>query len=103
LKYFKQEVTSKNPRDLLLQECEKTLEANEGYEWYLDPLIDKICSENDSLDKYIGSIKKSQYNSKIKALKPFLEKNPNIHRTKNNPTSYTWLEKIIKIIVREIQ
>ncbi len=93
LKYFKQDVTGKNPRDLLLQECERILKRNEGYEWYIDPLIDKICSENASLDKYVGPIKKSQYNSKIKALKPFLEKNPNIHRTKNNPTAYTWLGK----------
>jgi hypothetical protein len=93
LKYFKQEVTNKNPRDLLLQECEKILEANEGYEWCLDPLVDKICFENTILDKYIGPVKKSQYNSKIKALKPFLEKNPNIHRTNNNPTAYTWLGK----------
>ncbi|MGC2682313.1 MAG: hypothetical protein WA323_10620, partial [Candidatus Nitrosopolaris sp.] len=91
LKFYKQEVNS--PRDLAFLLCLNVLQKNSPQKWALDSLIQKICSENTNIDLYIGEIKKSQYNYKIKALKPLFDKHPNIQKCGENPTVYTWFNK----------
>jgi MCM AAA-lid domain/MCM P-loop domain len=91
LKFYKQEVNS--PRDLAFLLCLNVLQKNSPQKWALDSLIQKICSENTNIDLYIGEIKKSQYNYKIKALKPLFDKHPNIQKCGENPTVYAWVNK----------
>ena len=91
LKFYKQEVNS--PRDLAFLLCLNVLQKNSPQKWALDSLIQKICSENTNIDLYIGEIKKSQYNYKIKALKPLFDKHPNIQKCGENPTVYAWFNK----------
>jgi len=88
LKFYKQEV--KSPRDLAFLQCLNVLEKSSPKEWVLDDLIQEISSKNPSIDLYIGEEKKSQYNYKIKALKPLFNKHPNVHRINENPTVYAW-------------
>ncbi|MGB6531829.1 MAG: hypothetical protein WBF33_27285, partial [Candidatus Nitrosopolaris sp.] len=91
LKFYKQEVTS--PRDLAFLQCLNVLEKTSPKEWVLDDLIQEVSSKNPSIDLYIGEVKKSQYNYKIKALKPLFNKHPNIHRSNENPTTYAWFNR----------
>jgi replicative DNA helicase Mcm len=91
LKFYKQDVTS--PRDLTFLQCLNVLEKTSPQKWVLDDLIQETCSKNPSIDLYIGEVKKSQYNYKIKALKPLLNKHPNVHRSNENPTTYAWFNK----------
>jgi hypothetical protein len=91
LRFYKQEVNS--PRDLAFLQCLKVLEKTSPKEWVLDDLIQEVSSKNPSVDLYIGEVKKSQYNYKIKALKPLLNKHPNVHRSNENPTTYAWFNR----------
>lgn len=91
LKFYKQELNS--PRDLAFLLCLNVLEKTSPQKWTLDSLIQKVCSENPNIDLYIGEIKKSQYNYKIKALKPLFDKHPNIQKCGENPTVYAWFNK----------
>jgi DNA replicative helicase MCM subunit Mcm2 (Cdc46/Mcm family) len=93
LKFYKQEVNIIKPRDLTFLQCLNILEKTKSQKWDLDSLIQKAGSENPSIDLYIGEIKKSQYNSKIKALKPLFDKHPNVQRCGENPTVYAWFDK----------
>jgi DNA replicative helicase MCM subunit Mcm2 (Cdc46/Mcm family) len=91
LKFYKQEVNS--PRDLVFLQCLNVLEKTSPKEWVLDDLIQEVSSKNPSIDLYIGEVKKSQYNYKIKALKPLFNKHPNVHRSNENPTTYAWFNR----------
>ena len=91
LKFYKQEVIS--PRDSTFLQCLSVLEKTGPQKWTLDSLIQKVCSENPNVDLYIGEVKKSQYNYKIKALKPLFDKHPNVHRSNENPTVYAWVNR----------
>lgn len=94
LKFYKQEVNlPKNPRDMVFLNCLNVLEKAKPQIRSIDQLIEKACSENKSDDLYIGKVKKSQYNSKIKALKPLFEKHPNVQICSRNPTAYCWVDK----------
>ena len=91
LKFAEQEVNS--PRDLTFLQCLNALEKTSPQKWTLDDLIQEVCSKNSSIDLYIGEVKKSQYNSKIKALKPLFNQHPNVHRSNENPTTYAWFNR----------
>ncbi|MFZ0515352.1 MAG: hypothetical protein WAM14_27390 [Candidatus Nitrosopolaris sp.] len=94
LKFYKQEVNlTKNPRNLAFLLCINVLKKTKSQKWALDSLIQKVCSGNPSIDLYIGEVKKSQYNSKIKALKSLFNKHPNIQICGENPTVYAWFDK----------
>jgi DNA replicative helicase MCM subunit Mcm2 (Cdc46/Mcm family) len=91
LKFYKQEVNS--PRDMTFLQCLNVLQKTSPKEWVLDDLIQEVSSKNPSIDLYIGEVKKSQYNYKIKVLKPLLNKHPNVRRINENPTVYAWFNK----------
>ncbi len=93
LEFYKQEVNIIKPRDLTFLQCLNVLEKTSSQKWALDDLIQRVCSENPNIDLYIGEVKKSQYNSKIRALKPLFDKHPNIHRSNENPTVYAWFDR----------
>jgi DNA replicative helicase MCM subunit Mcm2 (Cdc46/Mcm family) len=98
LKFYKQEVSiTKNPKGLTFLQCLNLLEKTKPQKWTLDSLIERICSENPNIDLYIGEVKKSQYNYKIKSLKPLLNQHPNIQICNENPTVYAWVDTTDKI------
>jgi hypothetical protein len=72
------------------------LEKTKPQKWALDSLIERVCSENPNIDLYIGEVKKSQYNHKIKTLKLLFNQYPNIQICNENPTVYAWSDKIDK-------
>jgi DNA replicative helicase MCM subunit Mcm2 (Cdc46/Mcm family) len=89
LKFYKQDVETQNPRDITFNQCLKILQMH-PYEWRLDDLIVKACQEDPSVESYIGDNKKAEFNSKIKAIKPLLDKHPCIQRVRLKPTIYRW-------------
>jgi hypothetical protein len=94
LKFYKQDANlPKNPRDMVFLHGLNFLEKIKPQKRSLDEIVQKVCSENQGDDLYIGKTKKSQYNSKIKALKPLFKQHPNIQICNNNPTEYCWVDK----------
>ncbi len=91
LKFYKQEV--KSIRDMTFLQCLTVLEKTSPLEWKYDDLIQEVCSKSPTIDLFIGEPKKSQYNYKIKALKPLFNKHPNVLRVNNKPTTYVWVNK----------
>lgn len=91
LEFYKQEVTS--PRDLTFLQCLSLLEKTSPQKWVHDDLVQQVCSKNPSIDLYIGEVKKSQYNYKVRALKPLFNKHPNVHICNENPTAYVWVNR----------
>lgn len=90
LKFYKQDVETQNPRDITFNQCLKILQASQ-WGWRLDDLIVKACQEDPSIESYIGDHKKAEFNSKIKAIKPLLDKHPSIQRVGIKPTIYRWI------------
>jgi hypothetical protein len=94
LKFYKQETyLPKNPRDTVFLHGLNFLEKIKPQKRSLDEIVQKVCSENQGDNLYIGKIKKSQYNYKIKALKPLFKQHPNIQICNDNPTEYCWVDK----------
>jgi hypothetical protein len=56
-------------------------------------VIQEVCSKNDTIAQYIGKVRKSHKNHKIKDLKPLFNQHPNIHKCGDNPTAYLWVNK----------
>ena len=79
LKFYKQQAES--PRDMTFLQCLNVLEKTSPRTWRLDDLIQKVCLENPNIALYIGEVKKSQHNRKIKALKPLFNQHPNVRRS----------------------
>ncbi|MFY9868859.1 MAG: hypothetical protein WAK17_04000 [Candidatus Nitrosopolaris sp.] len=91
LKFYKQDIVSS--RDMTFLACLNVYEKTTPPLRTLDDVIQEVCSKNDTIAQYIGKVRKSHKNHKIKDLKPLFNQHPNIHKCGDNPTAYLWVNK----------
>jgi DNA replicative helicase MCM subunit Mcm2 (Cdc46/Mcm family) len=92
LKFYNRNVVS--GRDTTFLQCLAVLQKTKNSTpWVGDTLIAEVCSKNPQTDLYIGKLKTSRSNWKIKAIKSLLDKHPNVQRAGDKPVTYYWVDQ----------
>jgi hypothetical protein len=91
LKFYKQAPPSL--RDTTFLYCINELQKNSPQKWGFDDLIQEVCRKNPDIDSYIGKIKKTKYNWKMKAVQALLDKHPSVRRVSEKPIVYVWVDE----------
>ena len=93
LLHFKQSAAlSRNPRDIVYEECVDVLKSSK-FAFSYEEIVKSACSRNEKVERYIGDKYKLEYNIRLRPIVDLLQNHNRIIQTSQKPIVFQWIEK----------
>ena len=93
LLHFRQSAAaSRNPRDIVYEECVDVLKTSKFAISY-EEIIKSACSRNEKVKRYIGDKFRLEYNIKLRPIVELLQNHTHVVQTSQKPIVFQWIDK----------